>query len=537
MSQQQRDPGTGVIDVIDVLAKTPPERLRSLTYQLGPSTEEDIVHALCLFILQRDVQALDKLQAHADNILAKHLSEKWQQSASQFETFKGLCGRFQESASLATLARIYKVLTQRGLCEREDLMQAYLSALPCESSDSDVLEYNHFIEEAKEVCGPGFVELLSSFSNLKLKPEIPIKSYMGNTSATTASAKENVPTSLHDSYPFYPTHLEISAPPTNSEGSVSSIGGGASSSLPGKPMQPGKPPFSHIAVTPSCRVHGQNVQFKTRHPPAKTASKPIPEDPPAAKEEIEQEEEVKFYSFVILYAQQDVDIAEAMKVRVEGIIKSEGAIFSDFELPGKLALMCVDDAINNSAFTLLLLTTNFNRFLEMKTNSALINSIQNQPKHNTVIPLLPQHNAMPRGDLPMVLKTLVPLDEKKKDFERKIQQAMSPAKIKCQKKEWMKEQMMNSLKIKRQRLKLHNEQQQKENEERRSVHALEQERRMLYDEMYPFVPEEMVGPDGRQQGWQQHANINIENAQYIIIGDHSQMAVDLSRDRGDNDET
>ncbi|KAK7945705.1 hypothetical protein WMY93_001433 [Mugilogobius chulae] len=48
---------------------------------------------------------------------------------------------------------------------------------------------------------------------------------------------------------------------------------------------------------------------------------------------------------------------------------------------------------------------------------------------------------------------------------------------------------------------------------------------MLLNERYHFVPEQRVGPDGRQW-WQQQPNINIENAQYIIIGDNSQMAVD-----------
>ncbi|XP_033838487.1 TIR domain-containing adapter molecule 1-like [Periophthalmus magnuspinnatus] len=529
-------PGTGVKEVIDLLDKTPLERLRSLTRQLGSSTEEDIVHALCLFILQRQRQGLDKLQTHDDNILAKRLSEKWQQSARNFESFKALCDPFQESESLATLARIFKILTQHGLCDRDVLIMAYTRALPRESSDSDVLEYDLFLEEAKQVCGPEFVDFLSSFNNLNLSPGVRSNSYMGNNSATTGSAQENaksnVPTSLHSSYPSYPSHLEISEAPTVSASGAKPITPTRLDSAPGKPMQPGQSQ-SHIVVNPSCQVFGNNLKFMSPQPPADPNS--IPEKlfppPPAAakaKEETEQEEEeVRFYPFVILHAQQDIELAEAMKERLQGIIQSEGATFSeDFEVPGKSTLKCVEDAIENSAFTLLLLTTNFNSFLEMKTNSALVNSLQNPPKHNTVIPLLPQSNGMPRDELPLVLKTLVPLDENK-NFARKIQKAMSPARIKQQKEEWTKKQEMKSRKNKQEKLKCSNQQQQKENEELRNMHGLEQQRRMLLNERYDLLQGERLGPDGRQ--WQQHPNISIANAQYIIIGDNSQMTVDLSR--------
>uniref|UniRef100_A0AAV2JWT0 TIR domain-containing protein n=1 Tax=Knipowitschia caucasica TaxID=637954 RepID=A0AAV2JWT0_KNICA len=227
-------------------------------------------------------------------------------------------------------------------------------------------------------------------------------------------------------------------------------------------------------------------------------------------------------------------MAEDLKYRLESIIGSDGATFSeDFAVAGKAEFICVEDAINNSAFTLLLLTTNFNKFLELKTNSALINSIDNPPKYNTVIPLLPQSKAMPREDIPMVIKTLVPLVENR-NFERKIQQAMSRVKIKRQKNEWMKEKNMKSLKKKQEELKISNQQQLKENQELRSVHVLEQEQRMLLNQKMYFVPDQRVEPDGRR-GWQQHPNINIENAQYIIIGDHSQMAVDLSKESRDKD--
>lgn len=526
MSQPESDPGTGVKEVIDLLLKAPPQRLCSLTYQLGPSTEEDIVHALCLFILQKGTKALDKLQAQRDNIVARHLSEKWQKSARNIEEFKRLCGNLQESDSLVTLARMFNVLTQHGLCDRSQLNLAYKRALPRESSDSNALEYNRFIEEAKEVCGPDLQEFLFTFTN-----SLKVASATSSPATTCVAqdpSQQNVLTSLRtvSSEPSFPEHLEISAPPTNRLSNDQTVPSGSLTR---------RHSYDDIAK-PDFSLHGQGLQSTFPKQPTEPTCKPSPEHAfEASGKEDTEEEEDKFYSFVILHALQDAEVAEEMKETLEDIIKSEGATFSgNFEVAGKKTLMCVEDAINNSAFTLLLLTTSFNSFMEMKANSALINSIENRPSHNTVIPLLPKRNAMPRDDLPMVLKTLVPLreTENKKNFEKKAKQALNPTKIKHQREEWMNKQRMKRLKEKQERLTNSNHQRQKEYEVQREVLTLEQQ-----NERYNIVQGQWIGPDGRLYLQQQHPNINITNAKYIIIGDNSQMAVDLSREAGHNEDT
>lgn len=539
MSHSQSDPGTGVKEVIDLLLKAARERLCSLTYQLGSSTEEEIVHALCLFIWEREEQALEKLQAQGDNVLVKHLSEKWRQSARNIHEFKVLCENFQESESLITLARIFKVLTQHGFCDRRLLNLAYKRAVPRESSDSNVLEYNHFLEEAKEVCGPELADFLSTFNtSLKLVPELQSKADAGNPSTTTGSAKHpsrsNVPYSLQtiSSGSSFPSQIEISAAPTQQLPSLQATA--ASSSIAEKHSRPDNEHLqSHITVKSPFKLHGQSLQFKFPNQQTDPADKPSPE---AAEKGETEDEEVTFYSFVILHAQDDAEVAEDIKERLEEIIKSDGATFStDFEVAGKQTLTCVEDAINNSAFTLLLLTTNFNKLLEVKANSALINSINNRPKYNTVIPLLPQRNAMPREELPMVIKTLVPLMENK-NFARKIQQALSPQKIRRQREEWLKGQKAKKLKERQEKLKISNQEQKRENEEHRELFILEQERRKLMRERDNFIPEQREG-EGRPWLQQQQPHINIANAQYIIIGDNSQMAVDHSKETGHKNTT
>lgn len=528
--------------MIDLLLKAPQERLSSLTYKLGTSTEEDIVHALCLFIMHREEQALEKLQAQRDNILAKNLSEKWQRRRN-IEAFQVLCGHFQEPGSLITLARIFKVLTQHGLCDRVLLNLAYKRALPRESSDSDVLEYDRFIEEAKAECGPELAEFLCTFSNLKLVSGFQSKA---NVSATTGSAQDlsrsDVPTSLQStsSVPSFPSHLEISALPTYNlpntlapplEGPIT-----RSRSCPGIDH-----PQSYAKVNPNFMSHGQSLQFP-KFPYQQTEPTTTSFSSEAAAKEETEDEEVKFYSFVILHAQEDEDVAENLKEKLEDITKSEGATFSsEFAKAGHNPISCVEDAINNSAFTLPLLTTNFNRFLEVKTNTALLNAIDSRPKYNTVVPLLPESNAMPREERPMVLKTLIALDERK-HFQKKALQTLSPANIRRQREEWEKEQKEKRFKERKEKLKISNQQQQRENEEYRAMFKLEQERLRLLNQRYNFVPEQMVGPDGtpwvqQQHPQQQHPHINITNAKYIIIGDNSQMAVDLSKAAEHKEET
>ncbi|KAM4728311.1 TIR domain-containing adapter molecule 1 isoform 2-T5 [Anableps anableps] len=219
--------------------------------------------------------------------------------------------------------------------------------------------------------------------------------------------------------------------------------------------------------------------------------------------EEEEEEEDIFYAFVILHAPEDSDMADSMKEKLEAVIGTTGATFSeDFAIPGKSTLKCVEDAINNSAFTFLLLTRNFNsQMVEMKTNMALINSINNEHKFNTVIPLLPLENCMPKHSIPIALKTLVALDERK-NFERRLQKVFNRAKIEKHRKIWTEEQRMRKMRM-----------QEKE------MLRLCMEQRLV---LGASVQREQDGGDPRLR-WQ--PNIHIENANYILIGNDSTMTV------------
>lgn len=586
----QENQGTGLRDVFDILVKAPHERLLSLTFQLGESPEDNIVHALCLIVLQRETEALNKLQMLADNYLAKHLAEKWQMSGGKLEDFGVHCGDFQEFTweSFAVLARIFKVLSEQKMCDPPLRNLAYKRALSSynqKARNCEDLEYNKLREEAKVVCGPQLAECSSidlrsgSYHDLHSSLDEESITLKVTLSQDQSERAQNQPSPLQasSSVPSYPTHLEISVPPTTSFQDDKRTPNTSEESKLNTPIclvskfeaenthwqsqtseetPCNEPPvrgakkhprmeetftaesskFDHL-ITPTQTAKpttGPNIALPT------AANIVLPKIPVANESKIEEEEEEEiFYAFVILHAPEDADMAEGMRERLETVTGSEGATFSgDFATPGRSTLRCVEDAINNTGFTILLLTRNFNSHMqEIETDSALINSINKKHKYNTVIPLLPRKNCMPRQSLPLVLQTIVALEENQ-SFERKIQKLLSPAAIKRQRKLWTEEQKVKMQIERQERLKQLNQHQKKLIKECETAQLLEKENlRLLMTQnllLGPIVPPEQDG-GGSRAWWQQHPNIHIENAKYIMIGNDSQMSVDLGGGAGKDD--
>lgn len=562
MSHGERSQGTGLGDIFNILSQAPSERLLSLTLQLGGSPEDVIIQALCLIILKRELHALDKLRTLEDNPLADYLAEKLH--PSRLEDFSVHCGQFQAITRepLSALARIFKVLSQQRLCDQTVRDLAYKRALSSDGFDtspSSSLDDHEFIEEAKLVCGPKVLEWMCSSSNpepefthsktsLKMSDNTPKIGISKDSSASidcTPSPLQESPSELS-----YPSTLEISCPPTvswkgdkesqetleNVEQKPAALSACESETkmASGEPLlsvlQPtgcflSEPERSHPALpagTSQCHVMVQEETPDTLsirshiNPPSSTnicgSRCPVQTKIHNSKGSDEEEEEETFYAFVILHAQEDEDVAERIKDKIEKIISNKGATFSeDFAVPGKCPLRCVEDAINNSAFTFLLLTRNFkSNLVKMKTSMALINAINKMHKYNTVIPLLPQENRMPKDLIPMAVRSLVPLEEAK-NFEKKLQKLLSRAKIQTQKRVWKKEQ---TLRVQEERL--------------RQLQLEEDKQRLLNERLCMGLnhQQEQSGEDGRT--WQQrHPNIHIENANYIMIGNDSRMMVDL----------
>ncbi|XP_030015455.1 TIR domain-containing adapter molecule 1 [Sphaeramia orbicularis] len=582
--KEEENPKTGLKDVFGILVKTPQERLQSLTYKLRDSPEDNIIHGLCLIILHKEVQALKKFQMLKDNCLAKDLAEKWHMSGGKLEDFAVRCGHLDESHadSLVLLARIFKVLSEEGLCDPLLRDLAYKRALFTgfqKTNKCENLEYNQFKEEAMAVCGPQFAEMFSSFRDLKLNSDQDLYNSLdeGNTALTLSLSKspsqssECLPSPLKAGslMPSYPTHLEISIAPTATfqeekitqgtsadtnpstavtldSGQAMPKAGGHCQSSEESQLKSNDPQNSKTvtgSAAGSSKSGGHSIQLQNPNQASVPATHPKCALPSASNVTVlekkleslcaEEEEEVKFYSFVILHAPEDADVADRIKERIESAISCEGATFSeDFSIPGKSTLMSIEDAISNSAYTLLLLTQNFitSGLLEMKANSALINSIYNKHKRDTVIPLLPRENSIPRDSIPLVLRTLVALEENNR-FDTRIQKALSRGRIETQREVWEKEQKVKRMREKQERLKVLNRKQEQVNEESRRIQQLEQEHlELLRQQRSRFLrPTDVPPGHHREDGvawWQQTPSIHIENAQYIMIGNNSHMNVE-----------
>lgn len=534
MSQSgQENQGTGPRDVFDILVKTPTERLLSLTLQLSESPEGNVVRVLCLIALQREGQALSKLHALGDSCLSKHLNDTCVMSKGNLKEFAVHFGNFNGFTleSLVLLARVFKVLSEQQLCDPQLRDLAYQRALSKNDHASDKLGYEQLREEAMAVCGPQFAEWMSCVRGLdSLCVLDSSQDEEGALSKHNSESTRSPPTSLHanSSMFSYPTHLEISTPPTalfqedkrtletpntsEAEASVLLVSN-VDLKHASEPCQTsGEPLKSSMFAADRLVSHSFPSSTPTTGQSVAAPLTYVPTNMSAAADLCCVEEAI-FYAFVIMHAPEDEDVADCMREKMEKVIGCKGATFSDdFHTPGKSTLRCVEDAINNTAFTFLLLTRNFTtRMVELETNSALINSLDKKHKWNTVIPLLPMKNCMPKREIPLVLQTLVPLEESK-NFERKLKKSLNLAKIKWQEKIWMEEQ-----RVKIQKAQLQHQKQLKHCEK-----VQWQEKKKLGQTI--LHNPNLLGEDSTAL-WQIHPNIHIENANYIMIGNDSQMTV------------
>lgn len=526
MSQSgQKSEGTGPGDVFDILVRAPPERLLSLILQLSESPEGNVLRVLCLIVLQKEREALSGLHTLARSDLSRHLSESWLWSRGNLSAFGARFADFRGPAgeSLVLLARVFRVLSEQRLCEPHLRDVAYQRALSAGDAASDKPGLERLREEAAAACGPLFAEQMSS-----------CVSRLGTLclldSSQDGGALSSLPSPLHanSSMLSYPTHLEISIPPTalltedrrtpetpetsKQKAPVVFVGEAEAKSASG-PCWASEGAQLNSSDLASDRLLSPSFPASTPTT-VRSFSAPstcVPTDTPAACDLEEccaaEEEDATFYAFVVLHAPEDADVANDVREKVEKVINSKGATFSDdFHVPGKSTLRCVEDAINDTAFTILLLTRNFTtRMLELETNSALVNALEKNHKWNTVIPLLPLQNRMPKEDMPLVLQTIVPLEENK-NFEKKIGKSMSLPKIKRQEKIWMQEQRAKIEKARKQQSK-HQKKLMRQNEE-----------------AHNHSPDVFGGDDDRPRC----QNIHIENAKYIMIGNDSQMTVGLA---------
>ncbi|XP_047388503.1 TIR domain-containing adapter molecule 1 [Sciurus carolinensis] len=164
----------------------------------------------------------------------------------------------------------------------------------------------------------------------------------------------------------------------------------------------------------------------------------------------------QFYNFVILHARADEQVALRVRERLEALGVPDGATFcEDFQVPGRGELRCLQDAIDHSGFTILLLTPNFNCRLSLhQVSQALMSSFTQHGRQDCVVPFLPLESSLEQlsPDTAGLLAGLVWLDESSKIFPRKVASTFKPQKLQARKAHWRKEQDVRALRAHSQHL-------------------------------------------------------------------------------------
>ncbi|NWH80614.1 TCAM1 protein, partial [Piaya cayana] len=200
------------------------------------------------------------------------------------------------------------------------------------------------------------------------------------------------------------------------------------------------PPYSFSSTLPS-PLPGAHSTLSYLPPfhsfPSPTSPPTLQTPQPVPTSELDGGES-KFFTFVILHASKDEDVAQRVKDLLENMGVPNGAtLCEDFFIAGRSRMTCFQDAMENSAFIILLLTKNFPCKLCMfQTNTALMESILNPSKHDSVIPFLPKENPLERSQIPSTLGGLMPLDETSPGFSKTVQNTFTPRRINERKALW-----------------------------------------------------------------------------------------------------
>ncbi|XP_005060299.1 PREDICTED: TIR domain-containing adapter molecule 1 [Ficedula albicollis] len=210
---------------------------------------------------------------------------------------------------------------------------------------------------------------------------------------------------------------------------------------------PGIPCNSAPAYISTCSLPPPTYSFSSTLPPLQEShsnlshlpplcSSPSPGSP-ALQDPAVDPSEPEFFTFVVLHASEDELVAHRVKNLLESMGVSNGATLSEFLIPGRSQMTCFQEAMENSAFKILLLTKNFPCNLCLfQTGTALIQSIQDPSKQDSVIPFLPRSNALEHSQIPGILSVLVKLSESSPFFSRNVHRTFSPERIREKRAQW-----------------------------------------------------------------------------------------------------
>ncbi|XP_053144774.1 TIR domain-containing adapter molecule 1 [Hemicordylus capensis] len=354
--------------------------------------------------------------------------------------------------------------------------------------------------------------------------------------------------------------LECTEPPTTVAEEPQDPKGGMPQNPPTSPI----PQTSSAAGECSQKPIGKSnspAQTTELGPPSPSNSIPAPlsTDSSTLKPQYDERE---FFTFVVLHAGEDETLACQVKDRLESLGVSNGATLSEhFLVPGHSQLSCFQNALDNSAFTLLLLTQNFNsRLCRYQVDVALMDSLTRSVKSDSVIPFVPKESPIKKKEMPILLNGLVPLDENSPVFIKRVKNTFTPTVLKQKRVQWSYMREIQE----RERLLLQQEQHRTYQQMIQHLSTLRLPPQMPFPAPQahfsgfhhapaggipqPFLPPSFPAPGMPQPGPAQPSlpfavplgppslmpgaaqpHLIIQNAQMIQIGDYNQMHVERTQ--------
>ncbi|NXR25160.1 TCAM1 protein, partial [Cinclus mexicanus] len=207
---------------------------------------------------------------------------------------------------------------------------------------------------------------------------------------------------------------------------------------------PGIPWNSAPASVSTCSLPPPTYSFSSTLPPLQESHSnllhppPLHSSPSPASPAFQDPSEPEFFTFVVLHASEDELVAHQVKNLLESMGVPNGATLSEeFFIPGCSHMTCFQKAMENSAFMILLLTKNFPcKLCLFQTDTALMQSILDPAKQDSVIPFLPKANALEHSQIPTMLSALVTLKESSPLFSKKVLRTFDPKRIMEKKSLW-----------------------------------------------------------------------------------------------------
>ncbi|XP_078735433.1 uncharacterized protein LOC144949336 [Lampetra fluviatilis] len=244
--------------------------------------------------------------------------------------------------------------------------------------------------------------------------------------------------------------------------------------LRGKASSPGATPSP--PPTPATPVSGGLSGSLVNSPVSPQGGEPTNDGHGEDEVEVDEEEEEEFYTFVILHDAEDNDIAEQVKVELENLDIKPGATFEDLQVGGEHQIGSVEKAVDNSAYTLLLMTSNFvHTWMQFTTHATLMNSINKTHKYNTVIPLLPRTQRLLKNQIPFALQAINPLDMALKTFAKKACLTLNSKKVSKQKRVWEAEKQRLRSELRARVIKERQQRQQQQRQQQRQQQQRQQQ--------------------------------------------------------------